>query len=139
MQKQITGSWQVWALFAVILANFVAQIPYFLHLYYTPQHPFPELKSSILMGSVLVVFLVGFGLLQKRVKAGWYVLVFYLTVEFLFYLWNIIGGVLHGYGLFFHLSDRDPILWVVNAIGYVTFFAAGAFLLLLITRRRELM
>ncbi len=131
-------TFQMWGLFATILANFIAQIPYFLHLYATPQHPFPDLKSSLLMGSVLALFLAGYGLMQRRVKAGYYVLVFYLSVEFLFYLWNIAGGVVHGYGLFFHLGDRDPILWAVNAIGYVNFFAAGYFLLLLITKRHEL-
>ena len=110
---------------------------HFLHLYYTPQHPLPELRGSLMMGGVLALFLIGYLLLQRGVRAGYYMLIVYLATEFLFYLWNIAGGLIHGYGLFFHLGDRDPILWVVNAIGYVNFFAAGYFLLLLLRQRRE--
>jgi len=128
---------QVWVLFGVLLANFVAQVPYFLHLYYTPQHPLPEVRSAFLMGAVFVLFLVSFGLWAAGSTAGYYLLIFYLALEFFFYLWNIIGGVVHGFGLFFHLADRDPVLWAVNAIGYLSFFAAGYFLLLLIARRRQ--
>jgi len=128
---------QVWVLFGVLLANFVAQVPYFLHLYYTPQHPLPEVRSAFLMGAVFVLFLVSFGLWAAGSTAGYYLLIFYLALEFFFYLWNIIGGVVHGFGLFFHLADRDPVLWAVNAIGYLSFFAAGYFLLLLVARRRQ--
>jgi hypothetical protein len=128
---------QVWVLFAVLLANFVAQVPYFLHLYYSPQHPLPELRSTLLLGGVLALFLVSFALLLARRAAGYYLLIFYLVLEFGFYLWNLVGGVAHGYGWFFHLADRDPVLWLVNAVGYLSFFAAGYFLLLLLARRRE--
>ena len=128
---------QVWVLFGLLLANFAAQVPYFLHLYYSPQHPLPDLKSSLLLGSVLVLFLVSFSLLLARRAAGYYLLIFYLALEFCFYLWNIIGGALHGFGLFFHLADHDPVLWAVNAVGYLSFFAAGYFLFLLLTQRRE--
>ncbi len=128
---------QVWVLFAVLLADFVAQAPYFLHLYYSPQHPLPDLKSSLLLGSVFALFLISFALLIYRQRAGYYLLLFYLALEFFFYFWNVAGGVLHGYGLFFHLADRDPILWAVNAVGYLSFFAAGYFLVLLLAKRRE--
>ncbi len=128
---------QVWALFAILLANFVAQVPYFLHLYYTPQHPLPDLKSSLLMGSVFAAFLGSFTLLIAGRRTGYYLLMAYLAVEFSFYLWNIVGGALHGYGWFFHLADRDPVLWAVNAVGYLSFLAAGYFLFLLIDKRRE--
>jgi len=128
---------QVWVLFGVLLANFVAQVPYFLHLYYTPQHPLPEVRSAFLMGAVFVLFLVSFGLWAAGSTAGYYLLIFYLALEFFFYLWNIIGGVVHGFGLFFHLADRDPVLWAVNTIRYLSFFAAGYFLLLLIARPRQ--
>ena len=123
-------------MFGVLLANFVAQVPYFIHLYYSPQHPLPDLKSSVLMGSVLALFLVSFSLLVAKQVAGYYLLFFYLALEFSFYLWNIVGGAVHGYGLFFHLADRDPVLWPVNAVGYLSFFAAGYFLVLLLIQRR---
>ena len=128
---------QLWVLFGVLLANFIAQVPYFIHLYYSPQHPLPDLRASLLLGSVFVWFLVSFVLLIFRQRAGYYLLICYLAVEFLFYLWNVISGVLHGYGLFFHLADRDPVLWVVNAVGYLSFLAAGYCLVLLLAKRRE--
>ena len=88
--------------------------------------------SRALRFQVWVLFVV---LLAKRM-AGYYLLLFYLALEFFFYLWNILGGVAHGYGLFFHLADRDPVLWAVNAVGYLSFFAAGYFIMLLLVQRR---
>ncbi len=128
---------QVWLLFAVLLANFAAQVPYFLHLYYSPQHPLPDLRSSLTLGSVFALFIASFALLMARQRAGYYLVLFYLALEFFFYLWNIVGGVVHGYGLFFHLADRDPILWAVNAVGYLSFLAAGYFLVLMLAKRQE--
>ncbi len=128
---------QLWVLFGILLANFIAQVPYFYHLYYSPQHPLPDLRASLLLGLVFVCFLVSFVLLLARPRAGYYLLVGYVAVEFLFYLWNVIGGALHSYGLFFHLADRDPVLWAVNAVGYLSFLAAGYCLVLLLAKRRE--
>ncbi len=128
----------IWILFFILLSNFVAQIVYFYHLYYTPQHPYPSFKSTFLMGSVFLLFLVSFILLLAKPKTGFYIMVFYLGLEFFFYLWNILGrAFVPGYGWFFHLRDRDPILWVVFAIGYLSFFASGYFLMLLIYQRKS--
>ncbi len=127
---------QVWILFGIILTNFVAQVFYFLHLYYTPQHPFPELKSFLLLGSVFLLFLAGFTLLIKNKRAGFYLLALFLSLEFLFYLWNSIGQAVNGLGLFFHLRETDPVLWLVFLIGYLNLFASGYFLLLLVKNRQ---
>ncbi len=129
---------QFWILSGIILANFVAQVFYFLHLYSTPQHPWPELRSSVVMGLVFAWFLAGAVLLLRRSKMGYGVLAGFLAAEFLFYLWNVVGAGLRGPGWFFHLSNPDPILWTVFAIGYLNFFASGYFLGLLVIRRREL-
>ena len=59
----------------------------------------------------------------------------FLTMEFLFYVWNAIGSVVHGFGLFFQIYNPDPILKIVFIIGYVNLFAAGYFLFLLINKR----
>ena len=127
---------RIWILFGIIVANFVAQVIYFLHLYYTPQHPFPELKSFLLLGSVFALFLVGFTLLIKNKRAGFYLLALFLSMEFIFYLWNLIGQAINGLGLFFHLRELDPVLWLVFLIGYLNLFASGYFLLLLIKNRQ---
>jgi len=128
---------QVWVLFAVLLANFAAQVVYFYHLYYTPQDPLPVLHSSLLMGAVFVLFLVSFGLFMARLKAGYPLLVFYLALEFSFYLVNFVAnGLRPGLGWFFHLREPDPVLWAVFFVGYVSMFASGYFLVLLLARRR---
>ncbi len=91
------------------------------------------------MGSVLALFLISFFLLISKNKAGFPLMVIYLTVEFLFYLWNIVSsGFRQGYGWFFHFRERDPVLWIVFAIGYLSFFAAGYFIVLLIVNRRNI-
>ncbi len=122
-------------LLGLILANFLAQVPYFLHLYYTPQHPLPALAPGLTMGAVFAAFVIPAWLFLKGRPAGTYLLIGFLAVDFLFYLWNISGGVVHGLGLFFHLHDSDPILWAVNFIGYLNFFAAGWLLLRLAARK----
>ena len=127
---------QVWILFGIIMANFIAQVLYFFRLYYSPQHPFPELKSFLLLGLVFVLFLLGFTLFIKNKRVGFYLLAFFLSMEFVFYLWNLIGQAINGFGLFFHLRDLDPVLWLVFLIGYLNLFASGYFLLLLFKHRQ---
>lgn len=119
-------------LFLLILANFIAQIPYYLHLYYNPNNPFAQARGIVLMLFVFVVFLLASVLFFKRKTLGYWLMVIFLTVEFLFYLWNTIGEVLHGYGLFFHLANPNLLLRAVFAIGYVNLFASGYFLGLLL-------
>jgi hypothetical protein len=122
-------------LFLLILANFIAQIPYYLHLYYNPNNLFAEAKGILLMLFVFVVFLLASILLFKQKVLGYWLMVIFLTVEFLFYLWNTIGEVIHGYGLFFHLNNPNLLLRAVFAIGYVNLFASGYFLGLLLFNR----
>lgn len=129
---------QVIVLFLLILANFIAQVPYFLHLYYKPgMNLLAEVKPSLIMGFVFAVFLVSSILLFKRTIAGYWLMLLFVTVEFLFYLWNTIGEVVHGYGLFFHLQNPDLLLKIVFTIGYINLFAAGYFLCLLLLKRGD--
>ncbi len=126
---------QVIILFLLILANFIAQIPYYLHLYYNPNNLLAQAKGALLMLFVFGVFLLASTLLFKRRVLGYWLMVIFLAIEFLFYLWNTIGEVIHGYGLFFHLNNPDLLLKVVFAIGYVNLFASGYFLALLLLKR----
>ncbi len=125
-------------LFLLILANFIAQVPYFLRLYYRPGMNFlAEARPFLIMGFVFVVFLIASILLFKRTIAGYWLMLMFLAVEFLFYLWNTVGEVVHGYGLFFHLQNPDLLLKIVFAIGYINLFAAGYFICLLLLRRDD--
>jgi hypothetical protein len=126
---------QVIILFLLILANFIAQIPYYLHLYYNPNNVLAQAKGGLIMLFVFGVFLLASILLFKRQALGYWLMVIFLAVEFLFYLWNTIGEVIHGYGLFFHLNNPDLLLRAVFAIGYVNLFASGYFLALLLLKR----
>ncbi|HVN15789.1 MAG TPA: hypothetical protein VMT73_08620 [Anaerolineales bacterium] len=130
---------QAWILFVILFLNFAAQIVYFFHLYYSPQHPFPELRSTLIMGFVFAFFLASFFLLIARHKSGFPLIFLYLSVEFLFYLWNIVTASFHpGLGWFFHLREQDPVLWIVFSIGYLSFFASGYFLVLLLIYRKSI-
>jgi len=127
---------QVIILFLLILANFIAQIPYYLHLYYKPNfNQLAQLKSGIPMIIVSTFFILASILFFKRTIAGYWLMLTFLATEFLFYLWNAIGSVIHGYGLFFQLSNPDLLLRAVFAIGYINLFASGYFLCLLIIKR----
>ena len=66
-------------------------------------------------------------------------MVVFLGVEFLFYLWNTLGEVIHSYGLFFHLANPDLLLKIVFAIGYMNLFASGYFLGLLLVKRNRVL
>ena len=122
----------LWVPAAVILANYAAQIPYGLHLYG---------RAAITHGwaplfVTLVWFVAGFWLLIRAKAAGYWLTLSFLLADFGFYLYNLIGGWVHGYGLFFHVwLVSDPILWTVFMIGYANFFAAGSLLVLLIRDR----
>ena len=126
---------QVIVLFLLILANFIAQIPYYFHLYYNPNNLLAEARGVGVMLFVFGVFLLASVLLFKRRVLGYWLMVVFLAVEFLFYLWNTVGEVMHGYGLFYHLNNPDLLLKVVFAIGYVNLFASGYFLGLLLVKR----
>lgn len=63
---------QVIILFVLILANFIAQIPYYLHLYYHPNNLLAQAKGVLLLSFVFVVFLLASLLLFKgRVLGYW--------------------------------------------------------------------
>jgi hypothetical protein len=126
---------QVGILFFLILANFLAQIPYFLHLYYNPHQPLADARGMLIMLFVFGVFLLASILLFRGTGAGYWLMVMFVAVEFLFYLWNTLGAVIHGYGWFFQLNNPDPLLRAIFAVGYVNLFASGYFLGLLLVGR----
>ena len=126
---------QVIILFLLILANFIAQIPYYLRLYYNPNNLFASARGILLMLFVFVVFLLASSFLFKGRVLGYWLMLIFLAAEFFFYLWNTIGEVVYGYGLFFHLANPDLLLRAVFAIGYVNLFASGYFLGLLLLKR----
>ena len=126
---------QIKTLFWIIMANFIAQVPYFFRLYF---HKLSDLKRllSIPMILVFALFIIAYILFVQHKKIGYWLMLLFVSMEFLFYLWNTVGEVIHGFGLFFHLSNPDLILRTVFAIGYLNLFASGYFLFLLVYKKR---
>jgi hypothetical protein len=118
----------LWVMFAIIVADYVAQIPYYLRLYYFPHHAAPSLFGTLGLAMTLAWFLVGFALLLRGRPMGYWLTLTFLVTETGFYLYNNIAQVAHGYPPFFHLANPDPILWTVFAIGYLNMLAGVVFI-----------
>lgn len=125
-------SW-LWVPAAVILANYAAQVPYGLHLYGSAAMEHGALPLLV----TLAWFAGGLWLLILGRAAGYWLILSFLLTDFGFYMYNLIGGWVHGYGLFFHAWQfKDMILWTVFMIGYANLFAAGYLLVALIRHHR---
>ena len=122
-------------LFGLILLNFLAQVPYFFHLYAGKQSLLITARSFLIMGLVFAFFLVSSILLFRRQKSGFWLMMIFLTTEFLFYLLGILQSSLRGFDPFFQVNNPDILLRIVYSIGYLNLFVSGYFLLLLITHR----
>jgi hypothetical protein len=115
----------LWVLIAVVLANYLAQIPYTLHLYGLT----PDPRGVLLLGATLVWFAAGTVLLLRGWRVGYWLVLSFLAVDFAFYFRNEIMLIPAGYGLPYHLVHaRDALLWVVFLIGDLNFVAAAYFL-----------
>jgi hypothetical protein len=123
---------------AVVSANYVAQVPYYLYLYYLPHRAPPSLSGTLMLGATLAWFLAGYVLLTRGRRAGYWLLLSFLVVEVTFYAYNIVNQVAHGFAPFFHLQNRDPLLWTVFAIGYLNLLCGVYFVFFLLRHRRTL-
>ena len=84
-------------------------------------------------------FVAGVGLLRRCRAVGYWLLVSFLGVEFVFYFRNEILLIPGGYGMPYQLTHiRDPLLYVVFLIGDVNFLAAGYFLWYPLSNGRQL-
>jgi hypothetical protein len=129
----------MYCILAVVGANYLAQIPYYLHQYYLPRHAQPPVFGTLLLLATLVWFLLGWTLLARRgSQAGFWLLATFLLAEFAFYFLNMVNQMAHGFAPFFHLSNSDPLLVVVFAIGYLNMIGAAIFLVVLVWRHRTL-
>lgn len=124
----------------VVLANYLAQIPYYLRLYYFPHGAPPSPSGTALLTLTLLWFLAGFAGTVHRWAPGYWLLLAYFATVVIFYSRNMLTQVTHGYPPFLHVwGERDPILFVVFAIGYVNMLAGIYFVYFLIGHRRSLL
>lgn len=128
----------LWLLLAVVGGNYLAQIPYYLDVYYFPRGAAPAWGGSLLLGATLVWFLAGYLLLARGSRVGYWLVFSYLLTVVSFYLHNMIIQVTNGFPPFFHLQARDPILFAVFGIGYLNLICGIGFLIYLPLRYRSL-
>lgn len=102
-------------LFWITMANYIAQIPYYLYNYYFPYHALPTASSIALLGLTLGWFLAGYFRFQKKYKHGNILLLSFLVIEALFYIHSFIFGA-----FFFQMLNPNPIIKMVFIIGYVS-------------------
>lgn len=119
-------------LFFLILLNFVAQVPYFIHLYIRTQPLSTTLRSALIMGAVFAFFMIASVYLFKGRSPGYPLMLVFLAVEFLFYFGNLINSLRHGYAPFFQVNNPDLTLRIIYSIGYLNLFASAYFLYLLL-------
>jgi hypothetical protein len=120
-------------LFWIVVANYLSLIPYSLHLYHNLWGT--NLKGTLLLIATFLLFLIPYILLQKGRQAGYIGMLVFLTVEFLFYLENFVGSLIHGFPPFYHLANPDPILFTAFLIGHTNFIAAGYYLYYFLKKR----
>jgi hypothetical protein len=126
----------VWIYAVAVIANYVAQVPYTLHLYGTEF----SRTGALLLGATLAWFIVAMRLFLNARRLGYWLLLAYAIVQTLFYLDGEVVLAFAGYGLPYHLSHTgDPIVWLTFLIGDLNFIAAVATVVYLLTRRRALL
>jgi len=128
---------QIRILAALILLNFLAQVPYYLHLYYFRHHQPPNIVGSLLLGAVFALFVAGYALLAMHKPLGYVLLQTFLAMEFLFYFLSMVHSMMNGFEPFHQVENHDLLLRIVYGIGYLNLFASGYLLVLLFLNRSK--
>ncbi len=124
-------------LFWVVVANYLSLIPYSLHLYHSLWRANP--KGALFLLATFLLFLISYLLLRNRKQAGYIGMLIFLSIEFLFYLENFIGSLIHGFPPFYHLANPDPVLFTAFLMGYINFLASGYYLYYLLKNRKPVL
>ncbi len=119
-------------LFWVVIADYLAQIPYYIVNYYVPHRALPTLSSLVLLGLTLAWFLVGYFGLRARRRFGYWVLLSFLLVEGLFYLHTLVFGAVA-----FQLANPNLVIKAVFLIGYATGIVSLIYFVALIVFRKR--
>ena len=107
-------------LVVITLANYAAQVPYYLHNDYSAQHPLPGVRAVALMGGTLVWFAFGLAGFMRRRRWGFAVLVSFLAAEAAFYAGTFATGA-----FIFQLENHSYLLKAVFVTGYASGAAAA--------------
>ncbi len=119
-------------LLLIVACNYVAQIPYSFHQYNGHVNP----VGSLLILVTLLWFLLGYILIQKHKRMGYWLLLSFLVVQCIFYFFNEVFLSFYGYGILYHFfHSKDIVLWIVFFIGDLNFIAACYYVYYLIKRK----
>lgn len=128
----------LWLTLAVVGVNYLAQLPYYLHLYYFPHGALPSARGVFLLSLTLLWFVAGYvGLAHGRAVGYWLLLTFLLT-EVAFYAHGIFIRVTNGYPAFQNMQTHDTLLLIVFGIGYLNMLMGVYFLYYLLRHRHAL-
>lgn len=117
---------------AVVIANYLAQVVYALHLYGTAF----SRSGALLLGGTLAWFLIALGLYRAGRRIGFGLFFAYTTAQFLFYFDTEVIGALLGSGLPYQLGrTQDLIVWLTFLVGDLNFVAAAGLLIYLLRHR----
>ncbi|MDP9223559.1 MAG: hypothetical protein M3P18_06830 [Actinomycetota bacterium] len=126
----------IWIYAVSVIANYVAQVPYTIHLYGTAF----SRSGALLLGATLLWFIVALRLFLNRRRLGYWLLLAYAITQALFYVNGELVLAFAGYGLPYHLSHTaDLIVWLAFVVGDLNFIAAIAVVVYLLRRRGALL
>ena len=125
-------------LLGVVITNYIAQIPYYIHQYYLPNELLPSLYGTVLLSLTLVWFLIAYKLLHIGRKRGWVLMLLFLSAEFLFYLQTQILQGITSHQILLHVyHPKGLLLFIVFGIGYINFIASVYFILYLARNKTQ--
>ena len=127
-RAQLWAPWQLVTLVVVTTANYVWQVPYFLHFYGQIGKAPGGLTVPLLL--TFVWFMVGTVMIVTRRRRGVAVIASFLVIEALFYLVHYLSGAAGR-----DLATNDVVLLAASALGYMSAFASILFLGWLIRTR----
>jgi hypothetical protein len=116
--------------FWVVIADYLAQVPYYLVNYYLPHRTPPSVSAIVLLSLTLAWFLIGYFTFRAHRRYGFRILLSFLAVEGLFYLNTMLFG-----GLGVLLATPNPVLQIVFLVGYATGLLSLTYAVLLVALR----
>jgi hypothetical protein len=119
-QRVTRESVRLMPLVAITLANYAAQVPYYLHNDYSPHHLLPGVRAVALLGGTLAWFALGLAGFIRHRRWGLAVLVSFLTAEAIFYAGTFATGA-----FLLQIENHSYLLKTVFVIGYASGAAAA--------------
>lgn len=119
-------------LLGITLLNYIAQVPYYFH-FYGVHHGIPGFWGvMVFLVATLALFLAGYFLTLQMKKAGGWLLLAFLVLEFVGYLvHNLSGAFLRD------LPTNDLLFFTVSLIGYINFAVSFIYVIIIIKFRHQ--